>query len=220
MFQFSFNNKKTTQKYSALILTCKAFTHTQCSQDRPSPYPPTSRTHLRINTSPALLIAHCLNPPWWLTNSVSKQATAALDLEKVCFEMLWLHLSNTKIMKCTQDTGLEHIVIYMQHSKQSTTYWVNLQRVGLLLTGWRNKPPETTLKKYKQKTTNKQTHHEILPPGRNNPGHQYRLQTTSWKSALQERPWGSWRTRQTMRQSLSCSKGQQHPGLSQVQHYL
>lgn len=45
-------------------------------------------------------------------------------------------------------------------------------------------------------------HHEILPLGRNSPRYQHRLQPTSWKSALQERPWGSWRTRWTMTQSL------------------
>lgn len=35
---------------------------------------------------------------------------------------------------------------------------------------------------------------KVLHPEMNNPKHQYGLRPTSWKTALQERPWGSWWT--------------------------
>lgn len=107
--------------------------------------------------------------------------------------MLWLHLSDTRLMRYTLDTGLKHTVTSIQCSK--ALYHL---LSGDTPKGWAavDRLEEQAYRNHIEKQTNtnpptNQPHHEILPLGRNSSRYQDRLQATSWKSALQERPWGS-----------------------------
>lgn len=105
------------------------------------------------------------------------------------FEMLWLRLSDTRLMTCTLETGLKHIVTYIQCSKA-----IYHLLSGDTPKGWAavDRLEEQAYRNHTKKQTNtNQPHHEILPLGRNNPRYQHRLKPTSWKSALQERSCGS-----------------------------
>lgn len=72
--------------------------------------------------------------------------------------MLWLHLSDTRLMKCTLDTGLKYLVTYIQCSKAIYHQLSGDTPKGwAAVDNWRKRPTETTLKTNKTKQINKPT---------------------------------------------------------------
>lgn len=124
-------------------------------------------------------------------------------MEKVLFERLWLRLSDTRLMKCTLDTGLKRIVTYIQCSKA-----IYHLLSGDIPKGWATVHRDLDRQEkqaYRNhiKNENKQKTPPWNPaPGEKHPQAPLQAANSQPEISFAGKALGSWRTRGSMSQTL------------------